>query len=225
MVRSLIRTLKYRVLRHLPGLRGYRYECKLMLRTNGFELAAERCRGTTCIDLGANLGTYTRLMAEHAKQVIAFEPDPWTLERLRSNLAHTENVKIVSAAAGMVDGYVELYRHEQFQENPVSYSISSSVFRNKPNVCGKVGIQVQQVDFIRYLEEIDDNIGILKIDIEGAEVSLLEALFERSDLMARISYIFAETHEFILPSLRPRVRELRARACNLAHPVVNLYWQ
>ena len=71
--------LKYRLLRHLPGAIGHRYKCKYMVGTNGFEKAVRRCRGTTCIDLGANLGVYTRMMASQARQVIAFEPDPWTL--------------------------------------------------------------------------------------------------------------------------------------------------
>ena len=58
----------------------------------------------------------------------------------------------------------------------------------------------------------DDDIGILKVDIEGAEVPLLEALFDRSDLMGRISHIFAETHEWLIPDHKPRVKALRARA-------------
>ena len=50
---------KYRLLRHLPGAPGRRYEHKLMrlhARTIEFEAAVRRCEGTTCIDLGANVG-------------------------------------------------------------------------------------------------------------------------------------------------------------------------
>ena len=216
--------LKYKLLRHLPGAIGHRYTCKYMVRTNGFEEAVRRCRGTTCIDLGANLGVYTRMMAAHAKQVIAFEPDPWTLAELRDNVADLDNVMIENAAAGTSEKSVYLYRHPGFDDDPVSRSEASSVIENKGDVIREGAVEVRQVDFVRYLEDLDDDIGILKIDIEGAEVPLLEALFDRSDLMGRISHIFAETHERLIPDHKPRVKALRARARRLDRPYINLYW-
>ena len=48
-------------------------------RKIGFEKAVCNSGGMTCIDLGANVGEYTRKMAFRTKQVIAFEPDPWSL--------------------------------------------------------------------------------------------------------------------------------------------------
>ena len=38
-------------------------------------------------------------------------------------------------------------------------------------------VEIRQIDFIGYLENLDEDIGVLKIDIEGAEVDLLESLF------------------------------------------------
>ena len=216
--------LKYRLLRHLPGAIGHRYECKYVVRTSGFEEAVRRCRGTTCIDLGANLGVYTRMMASHAKLVIAFEPDPWTLAELRTNVADLDNVRIENAAAGTSEKSVYLYRHANFKEDPVSRSEASSVIASKSDVARASAVEVRQVDFVRYLEDLDDDVGILKIDIEGAEVALLEALFDRSDLMGRISHIFAETHERLIPGHEPRVKALRARTRRLERPYVNLYW-
>lgn len=216
--------LKYRLLRHLPGAIGHRYKCKYMVGTNGFEKAVRRCRGTTCIDLGANLGVYTRMMASQARQVIAFEPDPWTLAELEANVADLDNVKIENAAAGTNETSVHLYRHPKFDEDPASRSEASSVIATKGDVVGEGAVEVRQVDFVQYLEDLDHDIGILKIDIEGAEVALLEALFDRSDLMGRISHIFAETHERLIPDHKPRVKALRARARELVHPYVNLYW-
>ena len=217
--------LKSRLLRHLPGEIGHRYKCKYMVRTNGFEVAVRRCRGTTCIDLGANLGVYTRMMAAHARQVIAFEPDPWTLAELQANVADLDNVMIENAAAGTSEKSVYLYRHPGFDDDPVSRSEASSVIAGKGDVTEKDAVEVRQIDFVRYLEDLEDGIGILKIDIEGAEVDLLEALFDRSDLMGRISHIFAETHERLIPDHKPRVKALRTRARRLDRPYVNLYWR
>ena len=216
---------KYRLLRHLPGALGHRYECKYMVRTNGFEEAVRRCGGMTCIDLGANLGVYTRKMASVTKQVIAFEPDPWTLAELQANVADLDNVKIENAAASTREETVYLYRHARFAEDRVWRSEASSIIASKGDVANEGAVKVRQIDFIRYLEDLDEDIGILKIDIEGAEVDLLEALFDRPDLLVRINHIFAETHERLIPGHKPRVTALRARARKLDRPYINLYWR
>ena len=195
--------LKYRALRHLPGERGYRYGRKYLrlVAPREFKIAITRCEGLTNIDLGANVGIYTRILATGAKRVIAFEPDPWAAAELRSNLADLDYVTIENAAAGTSDGTVILYRHTRFAETPALYSQSSSVIAAKDNVCPEEAIEVAQIDFIAYLDNLQDTIGILKVDIEGAEVELLEALFGRPDLLRRVKYIFVETHESRYPAI------------------------
>lgn len=217
--------LKYKLLRHLPGVLGHRYECKYMLRTNGFENAVQCSGGMTCIDLGANLGVYTRKMASGTKRVIAFEPDPWTVDALEANVADLDNVRIEKVAAGTSEKTVLLYRHTHFEQDPAAHSESSSVIDSKNNVAKANAVQVRQIDFIRYLENIDEEIGILKMDIEGAETDLLEALFERSDILSRINYIFAETHEGRIPQHKPRVKTLRMKAFRMKRSYINLYWR
>ena len=222
--KDMNRVLKYKLLRHLPGGFGHRYERKFEIRTNGFEDAIHRCKGLTCIDLGANLGEYTKKMATGVRQVIAFEPDPWAYAALRENVADFENVRLENAAAGTRDRMVRLCRHPRFEEDPVLYSQSSSIISSKYNVTSESSVEVLQVDFVKYLESLDEDIGIIKIDIEGMEVELLEALFERSDILNRIHHIFAETHESRIPGLKPRARALRRKADRMKRPYVNLYW-
>lgn len=216
--------LKYRLLRHLPGELGRRYEYKYDIKTNGFGDAIQRSRGMTCIDLGANRGVYTRKLALGTKQVIAFEPDPTAFAALQENVADLDNVTIENAAVGTRAGTVLLYRHTQFEEDPVIHSESSSVIANKNNVSVNSAVEVRQIDFIGYLEDLDEDIGVLKMDIEGAEVDLLEALFDRSDILSRISHIFAETHEHRIPDHKRRVKALRARAYSMERPYINLFW-
>ena len=190
----------------------------------GFEEAVRRSGGLTCIDLGANVGKYTRKMASGTKQVIAFEPDPWSLAALQANTADLDNVRIENAAAGTSERVVLLYRHTRFEEDPTFYSISSSVIANKRNVSKEKAIEVRQINFISYLENLDEDIGILKIDIEGAEVELLEALFDRPDILKRVHHIFAETHERRIPGHESRVNALHERAHRIIKPHINLYW-
>ena len=216
---SAITLMRYGVMRHLPGRRGKKYA-----RKHDFAKTVRRSRGMTCIDLGANVGTYTRLMASEARQVIAFEPDPWSLATLRVNLADLGNIRIENAAAGTSENTVLLYRSPGFGENPAAHSQTSSVVARRGLVVAEGAIEVRQIDFIRYLEDLDEDIGILKIDIEGAEVDLLEALFDRPDILARIAYIFAETHERIYADHKPRVEALRERARQIERPRVDLDW-
>ncbi len=178
----------------------------------------------TCVDLGANVGEYTAKMAFMAKQVIAFEPDPWAYAALQANVADLDNVRIENVAAGVNEGKAILYRHARFEEDPAHYSRSSSVVVDKINVAETGAVEVRQVDFIRYLEDLDEDIAVLKMDIEGAEVDLLEALLDRPDILRRIDHIFAETHETRIPDHASRVTALCERARKIERPCINLFW-
>ncbi|MCY4584452.1 MAG: FkbM family methyltransferase [Bryobacterales bacterium] len=224
---NMFNRARYRLLRRLPGSRGRRYSRKFnaFLALDEFERAIRHTAGKTCIDLGANIGHYTQQLAKFASDVIAFEPDPWTFARLQSNLSNFSNVKIENAAAGIKEGTVLLWRHSRFNDDPDKYSTSSSVISDKFNILDhNQAIEVRQINFINYLFDLDKEVGIIKIDIEGAELDLLEALLERPDLLSRIDYIFCETHERQIPDHAPRVHNLRARTDRLTHPRFNLDW-
>ncbi len=191
-----------------------------------FYSALDQVADKVCIDLGANVGEYTRLLAKHAKQVIAFEPDPLLLERLGENLSGLTNVQIENTAVGVVTKEVLLYRHKEFEQDPIKLSQANStqIQMTCPHLDSKNSVKILQIDFLHYLENLQGSIGILKMDIEGAEVELLEALFDRTDLLERIDYIFAETHERLFKESRPRVKKLRERAKLIQRPRINLDW-
>ena len=103
------------------------------------------------------------MMASVAKRVIAFEPDPWTLDVLQANVADLDNVKIEGVAAGTHEGRVLLYRHVLFEENPALHSESSSLVASKSNVAQEGAVAVSQIDFIAYLEQLNEDIGVVKL--------------------------------------------------------------
>ena len=175
------------------------------------------------IDLGANLGVYTKLLANYSKLVIAFEPDPWTFEKLNENVGYIKNVKLENLAVGPSDGFVKLYRHEDFDCNKAFFSESSSVWCRSDFNEGD-SVDVNQVDFIRYIEDLDKDIGMIKMDIEGMELELLEALVMRPDLLSRIDYIFVETHERLFPEKLARFNQVRKQVHQIHKPRINLNW-
>ncbi|EPX78627.1 FkbM family methyltransferase [Salipiger mucosus] len=224
-----LRRLKYRLLSRLPGQAGLNYARKLRKldapRAEAqMRAALEASAGGICIDLGANMGVHSRTMAARAGKVYAFEPDPWTAARLRENLSDLPNVEVIEAAAGPEAGTVHLYRTPDFDSDRETQSQSSSLLAEKRNIDREHAIDVEMVDFPAFLEGLEGEISVIKMDIEGAEVALMEALLDHP-VLERIGHIFVETHESRIPELAPRTEALRARARGLSRPVINLDWK
>ena len=211
---------KWQLLSGLPGRRGRHYRAKLVPLQ--FDKALDECAGMTHIDLGANVGEVTRQMAAAGGRVIAFEPDPWTAGRLRANVADLDNVAVEEAAAGIEAGTARLYRHPEFDEAGAR-SDWSTTCPDKSGAEDASAIDVKQVDFPAYLATAAP-IGVLKMDIEGAEFDLLERLFDWSGLPRAVRFIFAETHEDRMPGYAERAAAMRRRARQFKRPRVNLDW-
>ena len=219
---------KYRMLSHLPGHRGVHYlhkDTRARWPEDQAEFAAALAdaKGGNCEDLGANLGVMTRKMAAVAETVYAFEPDPWTVEKLQDAVRDLPNVTVVEAAAGVIDGVMPLYRSAKFDHDPEKGSLSATVIAEKTNVQETPAAEVKQIDLPRYLSDLDRDIAIVKMDIEGGEVSLMEALLDHP-VLARIGHIFVETHETRVPALAPRSIALRRRVRGMTRPRICMDW-
>jgi len=81
----------------------------------------------------------------------------------------------------------------------------------------------RRVDFDANPARLDTDIGVLKIDIEGSEVALLERLLN-DPVCDRIDHIFVETHERSLPELAARTDALRQAARFRTHPRIEMDW-
>jgi FkbM family methyltransferase len=222
-----LRLVKHSLFQFLPGRVGLRNQaCFHHLLKNSapelFRKAMEEVQpGDLLIDCGANVGAVSRVFAKTGARVHAFEPDPWSFEQLSTNLKGFPNVVLHKKAVGAEDGIIEFYRAADFDESPDKLSLSSSV--NRRAGTAQEALEVQIIDLVKFIDSLDAEVGILKIDIEGAEVPLLERLFE-SACLQRIRYIFVETHELQFPELLERTASLRRRAERIEHAVVNLDW-
>jgi len=175
------------------------------------------------IDLGANIGDVSEVLAATGAQVIAFEPDPYAFGRLQDRLGHLPNVRLLNMAAAERDGHLPLYRHPEFHKAPEKRSLASSLLAEHANVASTAATNVEIRDFIAFLTDLNRDIALLKIDIEGAEVALMEALLDHP-VSQRIDTAFVETHEFALPHLAQRTRALKARTAQNARPTINWDW-
>src|SRR3546814_3462131 len=83
---------------------------------------------------------------------------------------------------------------------------------------------VEAVDFAAFLEAMDRPVALLKMDIEGAEVAVLERLLERG-LHDRIERAFVEVHDRKIPELVEPTNRLRQKLHDLPVPHINLSWR
>lgn len=129
-----------------------------------------RGRYRACVDIGANLGLHTILMARCGFHVRAFEPDPVHAELLSANLARNGigGVELVRAAVSDVAGEAEFVRVK-------GNTTGSHIAGAKSDPYGDLDrFAVQLQTFAAAVEGAD----FVKIDAEGHEVVLVRSLPE-----------------------------------------------
>lgn len=183
--------------------------------------------GDVVIDCGANLGAVSGPLAETGAIVHAFEPDPYTFGRLTEALKGRDNVVLHNAAVGAAAGTVQLMRDANWEKDPDLASVRSTIIEGGRKIDGAGAIDVELVDFPAFVKDLvakHGQIAFLKMDIEGAELDVLEAM-EAQGLFANIRYTVAETHEKKFKHLRPRFAALRETVA-AKYPItkVNLDW-
>lgn len=138
--------------------------------------------GHTCIDIGANIGSYTILMAFAAGpggRVFALEPQPEVAADLLKNVAlnRLTNVAVLQAALTERDGETPLFTQAQDATNQMISSLRPGVAPNERE------LTVKTIS-ARTLEQAlgDRGCDVIKMDVNGAELLLLR---EMGGLIAR----------------------------------------
>ncbi len=182
--------------------------------------------GDLAVDCGANMGLITAQLAATGADVVAFEPDPFAFSVLVEKFGAFPNVELINAAVGIGTGTVRLMRADNFGTNPVGASVKSTILDGGRKIDAENMIDVPLVDFPAFLREQAgaDGIAFVKMDIEGAELDILEVM-DRDGLFAHVRCLVAETHERKFSHLRPRYRALRSGFAE-RYPAakVNLDW-
>lgn len=177
------------------------------------------------VDLGANDRLFLpEFVLSNAAEVHAVEPDPALFELLQKRVAGLKNVFLYNAAIGATDGWVEFYREAQFDpRDPGKYAMGASTFAGHLAVNSDAPMTLPQIGILTLLEKIGKPVDLMKVDIEGAEVPMLETLLS-SPLAQSISIMLVETHEHALPELVDRTYALRKRVNTLSSPQIDMNW-
>lgn len=124
------------------------------------------------LDVGANLGVHTLAVAPLVKRIIAVEPFPPVADRLEATLSANKisNVSVTRAALSN-------------QHGTVSFKAPDSSNLGMGRVVAGDGsgnlLQVPQVTGDELLEAESLPLGLVKIDVEGLELAVLEGLQNR----------------------------------------------
>lgn len=175
--------------------------------------------GDLVLDCGANVGKISTLMARTGAQVLAYEPDPYAFSRLSEACADLPNVTLHNVAVGASAGKIRLMRAENFADNPETASVKSTIVGGGRMIREDEGIEVELLSFpdlLRTLTAEGGEIALVKMDIEGAELEILESL-EAQGLFEKVRCLIVETHERKFKELRPRYRALRERVAASPH--------
>jgi FkbM family methyltransferase len=148
--------------------------------------------GMTALDIGAHVGYYTRLLSKlagDAGRVIAFEPHPRTVAKLRHNVRQLKNVTVERVAVTDKEGDDALYdvlpdsggaslRYDPNQdgymkERLAGRELAPRVMENLP----MLSYVVKTVPLDSYLcQRNSERVDFIKMDIEGAEASAVRGM-------------------------------------------------
>jgi len=138
-------------------------------------------------DVGANIGVITALIANlyPEAKIFAFEPEEQNFEVLKKNICEYPNITAKNVALGSSAGERTLYESDDaknfggFSFHPMGSDLT------KP-------LTVKQVAISDEIEAAGGTIDLLKIDTEGSEFEILNAI--KPEQLERMTWIMGELH-------------------------------
>jgi len=140
-------------------------------------------RGGVFVDVGAHIGYYSlkaASMVGPGGRVLAIEPNPDTVRRLRANIraSGASNVTVAPVACSDSEGVLELFAAAHI--NTGASSLSEANASHFGPVTAAYRVQGRRLDGI-VQESGVTRVDVIKIDVEGAEFMVLKGAAETLD--------------------------------------------
>jgi len=149
-------------------------------------------KNATFLDIGANIGMYTVLVANMGRQVVAVDADPENLAYIRKSLDlqnTTNRVRLFSNAVS--DEYLQMFPYSPDKKNSGA-TLMKTLEEVKAEGLKTIIPPIQSVRLRDILDTIVAKEIILKIDVEGYECKALQEEIILNKIGKFIPYIFME---------------------------------
>jgi len=209
LIHRRVRQAIYRALRYHPlaelAIQLFARHTDVVLpgETSPLELRSD----DIALDIGANVGDISSLLARTGATVHAFEPDPNAYRVLRRRFALVRSVVCLNKGVMGTSGSLRLYFCNPDAKDRIQASQGSSLMGNK-NVGSNSWVDVDCEDIADIFSSIGREVGFVKMDIEGAEVEVINRMIE-TGCIYKTRRMVVETHEDQIPSLAPEISRLR----------------
>lgn len=142
-----------------------------------------------CLDIGANIGYFTVLMAKQCKNVYAFEPEPTNFHYLELNvqLNRLTNVELIKKAVSNLPTTTDIMNAIPLYLCSKSHGMHR-IFESKH--CDKEPLWVHNFRLDDFRFHVFD---FVKIDVEGSELGVIKGMFD----------IIKENHPTMLLEFHP----------------------
>ena len=142
------------------------------------------------VDVGANEGwwSWAILTMGSPRSLLAFEPVPELAAACRRTLRRWPQVTVLEAACADSDGTAVMHVNRAHQASSLLPARPRAVESN-PGLAAKRDVRVRTLSLDNLAEVAERTVGILKIDVQGAELSVLSGA---SALLARTRLVIVE---------------------------------
>jgi len=170
-------------------------------------IAANVQKGWTCVDIGANIGAVSVYLWKYAGNkgnVYSIEADPNNIERIKNNLKINDfpSNQIIAAAIADQSGTIKLRCYP---------GRNGWQTIGNPSFASKFESHVIEVPAITFEKFVSDkgfnNIDLIKIDVEGAELLVLNGMKKMLE-EKRILRIIFEVNPLMLEGMNKSVYDL-----------------
>ncbi len=191
----------------------------LLLKKSGFEnvnqhLIFEKGLGHNplVIDLGANRGGFSLQMEEkYGADCFAIEPNKTLFEQIKMSASHKFNMAVSNK-----DGQIDLHISENDE--------ASSTLKGFQQIWAEQSIQkVEAVSWRTLIERLpglkQGRVDVLKVDVEGAELDLIDSLTIED--LKTVRQISVEFHDWLNWELHDRTKSSIKHLCSLGFKFIS----
>jgi len=184
--KTALRKLYYITIKKDPKVIAYYAFCAVD-RDRKLRLDYPLNNNSLVIDVGGYIGDYASdIYCKYGCKVYVFEPIKIHADYIRNRFSNNENIKVIQAALGCENKEMNINVNE---DKSSLYTLS---------IVGNKVEKIRMISAVEYITiNIDKQIDLLKINIEGGEYELLNNILSYPEIIKNIRFIQIQFHDFV----------------------------